>query len=93
MNPKNVVSPKSLMKLGEVLYENEDFAIASLLWGKKLRIGIRWNGKENELGYPNSRGRATWFVLPKAVALAYAETIGDAKMKHTIELSTEDSFV
>lgn len=93
MNPRDVVSPKYKMTLIEVLYENEDYAIASLLWENKLRIGIRWNGKGEKTGYPNSRGQATWFILPKAVALEYAKKIGDEKMICTIELSTEESFV
>lgn len=36
----------------------------------------------------------TSITIPDSVtSIGYAETIGDAKMKYTIELSTEDSFV
>jgi hypothetical protein len=31
------------------------------------RIGIRWNGREEqpEIGNPQSRGKPTWFVVPR----------------------------
>lgn len=53
------------------------YSVALLEWNKKKVIGIRWNITENEssdqrkingeaecLGEPNSRGNATWFILP-----------------------------
>ena len=29
--------------------------------------GIRWNGDENESGYPTARGYPVWFILPDEV--------------------------
>ncbi len=34
-------------------------------WDKKRRLAMRWNGtEERPAGNPQSRGIATWFVLP-----------------------------
>ena len=97
--PRNVTSPKSSVRNVNVLLDKGEwlFSIASLEWmenGKfEPRIGIRWNGcdtpgvKGSSKGTPHSRGYPTWFILPKEIALAYAESIGNIKMKKIIELA------
>lgn len=41
-----------------------------MTWDKQVgRIGVRWNGGEGEgVGNPQSRGVATWFILPEPIA-------------------------
>ncbi len=90
MQPNNVISPQRRLKLVKIIYECDSFSIASIIWDNVNRIGIRWNGKENEIGYPQSCGRPTWFILPKPVALAFVESIGDIEMKTIVQLSSDE---
>ena len=89
MRPENVIYPRKSIKDVKVLYtdETDNFSIASVLWNGDKRIAIRWNGGEDSLGYPQSRGKATWFILPQKVALAFAMSIGNAEMEQVIKAS------
>lgn len=49
-----------------VLYDNGAY---SAIWGNydgsdKRCLGVRWNGGEDELGYPNMAGNPVWYVEP-----------------------------
>ena len=90
MKPENVIYPLKNINDVKVIYTDEadNFSIASVLWNDKKRIAIRWNGSGNNLGYPQSRGKATWFILPQKVALAFAISIGNAEMEQVIKAST-----
>ena len=90
MKPENVIYPLKNIKNVKVLYtdETDNFSIASMLWNDNNRIAIRWNGSGDNLGYPQSRGKATWFILPQKVALAFAMSIGNAEMEQVIKAST-----
>lgn len=92
MKPENVIYPRNHIKKMQVLYTDEidNFSIASVLWDGNKRIAIRWNGSEESLGYPQSRGKATWFILPQKVALAFAISIGNAEMEQVIKASTSE---
>ena len=67
MNPKMVRSPKQLVKNLEVIYDGgeDSWSLVNLEWDKKPSLGIRWNGNEDSIGTPQSRGIPTWFILPK----------------------------
>lgn len=95
MRPEEVVYPRKNLKDVKVLYidETDDFSIASVLWKDDKRIAIRWNGSGSNLGYPQSRGRATWFILPQKVALAFALSIGNAEMAQIIKASASAPLV
>jgi hypothetical protein len=50
--------------------------------------GIRWNGDDDESGYPTARGYPVWFILPDEVERVLvpafevmAEVAGNARMK------------
>lgn len=92
MNPNEVVSPKSKIQQLEIIYDNKTFAIASMMWEGKKRIAIRWNGSKDNIGYPQSYGHPTWFIMPKEVALAYAQNLKNSKMENIIRASTDDPF-
>lgn len=68
IDPTKVVSPKALWKLGKVIFNDGkgSWSIAEGKWDGKSVLGIRWNGSDNVagVGNPQSRGCATWFVLP-----------------------------
>lgn len=90
MKPENVICPRKKIKDVKVLYtdETDNFSIAAVLWNNNKRIAIRWNGSGENLGYPQSRGNATWFIIPQKVALAFAISIGNAEMEQVIKAST-----
>lgn len=89
MKPEDVIYPRKRVNDVKVLYtdETDNFSIASVLWNDNKRIAIRWNGSGDSLGYPQSRGKATWFILPQKVALAFALSIDNAEMEQVIKAS------
>lgn len=42
------------------------------------------------LGYPQSYGYATWFIIQKDIELAFAQSIGNSKMASIITASTDE---
>ena len=58
-SPKNMVGGPYV-----VIYKDikERWAIVAMDWDGKRRLGIRWF--YGNKGYPNSRGNATWLVIP-----------------------------
>lgn len=73
-DPRSVDSPRAHWKLIEILRNGEqdghgddDAAIAIGEWDGDRVLAIRWNGTGTGagVGNPQSRGLATWFVLPK----------------------------
>lgn len=95
MNPNNVISPKNKVKQICSVFnqEQEGFALATLLYGESVRIGIRWNGEDAELGYPHSHGYATWFIIPKSVALSYAIKNDDKKMIEAFTNTIDEPYI
>jgi len=51
--------------------------VARVNWEDEDRIGIRWNGsaKDPGIGNPQSRGNATWFILPQELEDVILERI------------------
>ena len=88
MNPENVISPKTRIKEGTIkIIHNEgenQFSIATMIWDGEQRIAMRWNGSAQGKGYPLARGAAAWFIIPKAMALAFAEKIGNVELSFQI---------
>ncbi|MGH9345404.1 MAG: hypothetical protein ACRD19_16780 [Terriglobia bacterium] len=72
IDPKRVITPKNRLKSVDVLYNAGQgaWSAALLEFDEKERIGIRWNGSDDEpgIGNPQSRGRPTWFVVPDELA-------------------------
>lgn len=80
-DPKTVVSPRDCIQDVKVIYNGADdpgYSIAIVTWQGIRKIAIRWNISQREwdntnkqngsqicLGEPNSRGYATWFILPE----------------------------
>lgn len=78
IDPYTVLSPKNKLSNLKVVINNKDFSIATFIYGKTRKIGIRWNETApGNMGYPTSHGHPTWFVIPKEVALGYARDIND----------------
>lgn len=98
VNPEEVLSPKSrlsgeieVLVRGEVRGEDgksAPYSIASFTWDNAPVTGIRWDGTPGtkDSGNPQSRGIATWFVLPDPVAaviLKHLRTEGSMPTVHS----------
>lgn len=71
VKPEDVLSPKNRWRLRQVLHDSGEGGWSAAegqwdnegLWSDVL--AIRWNGTEGaEIGNPQSRGLATWFIVP-----------------------------
>lgn len=65
--PNEVTSPRQKWALIAVLDEGSEgqAALAVGLWDKTPVLAMRWNGNaKNPIGNPQSRGLATWFIVP-----------------------------
>lgn len=67
VEPVTVWAPKTSVRSLEILYNTgcNGWSVARINWEGKESIGIRWNGGNGPgIGNPQSRGNATWFILP-----------------------------
>lgn len=92
MDPHRVLSPRAKIGRDGLHYIQNfgDFSIAVLNWGRSERVGIRWNGAEEQKGFPTSSGYATWFILPKEVALSYVEKIKGVDLFKRIKATSDE---
>jgi hypothetical protein len=73
VDPLTVQSPKGRVSDVEVVYDkgpaHYSWSIATLKWDGKQAVGIRWNGEVGQpgSGTPQSRGNATWFIVPDEI--------------------------
>ena len=68
VSPEDANSPRQRWSLIAILdYGKTDRgALAIGRWDNKPVLAMRWNGTaENPIGNPQSRGLATWFILPE----------------------------
>jgi hypothetical protein len=73
IHPKDVTSPKGSLEDIEVIYNGGEnsWSLARMKWDNSPVIAMRWNGGSSNgrpsIGNPQSRGHATWFVVPDDV--------------------------
>lgn len=84
IDPSAVVAPKAYIRSVEVIHSTGDggWSVARVGWGVSQRIGIRWNGAEAGpgIGNPQSRGNATWFLLPEGLEKAVLNQVDELNM-------------
>jgi hypothetical protein len=84
VEPATVWAPKASIRSVEVLYNrgSGEWSAARVIWDGKERIGIRWNGGDDGpgIGNPQSRGNATWFILPSELEEVILNKIDDLAM-------------
>ena len=72
IDPKMVLAPKGRVGDLSVIHDGGEhsYSVARMTWDKHPgAIGVRWNGGQGEgVGNPQSRGVATWFILPEPIA-------------------------
>jgi len=100
-DPATVLSPKDCIQSVEVIFDGKDnptYSVAIVEWQGIKKIGVRWNINQREwsdqskqngkecLGEPNSRGYATWFMLPEGLvdSLIKNDELGE-KIKVALE--------
>jgi len=67
IEPETVWAPRASIRSVEVIYDKGpgQWAVARVNWEDEEKIGIRWNGGDGPgVGNPQSRGKATWFIVP-----------------------------
>ncbi|MDB5291875.1 MAG: hypothetical protein JWL69_3116 [Phycisphaerales bacterium] len=74
-----VTSPRRRWSLIQVLDDSKDpltCVLALGRWENQPKLALRWNGDaKNPIGNPQSRGLATWFILPARYNDAMIETL------------------
>ena len=84
VEPATVLAPKASVRSVEILYStgNGGWSVASVGWEGSERVGIRWYGAEDGpgIGNPQSRGNATWFILPEELEKAILDKVDDLSM-------------
>lgn len=83
IDPHTVISPKNKVSRVKVLFDrgpvDHSWSIARLTYDGNDCIGIRWNGdnKESKKGVPLANAHPVWFILPKEIAGAIEEKVGE----------------
>lgn len=72
IDPRSIRTPKNRITGNiDVLHDTGEWgwSLSRMIWDGKQVLGIRWNGSfsENNIGNPQSRGNATWFILPDEI--------------------------
>lgn len=86
VEPATVWAPKASIRSVEILFNSKPggpggWSVASIDWEGSEAIGIRWNGESGSgIGNPQSRGNATWFIVPEELKEAILTRIDDLAM-------------
>jgi hypothetical protein len=84
IEPATVLAPKASVRSVQILHStrNGGWSVARVGWEGSERIGIRWNGADDGpgIGNPQSRGNATWFILPQEFESVILDKIDELKM-------------
>lgn len=82
VKPHAVESPKSRWRLRQVLHDGGEggWSAAAGQWDNdglwEEVLAIRWNGGVgSEIGNPQSRGVATWFIVPTELESAIRQSV------------------
>jgi|SRR5208282_468896 hypothetical protein len=86
IEPATVWAPRASIRSVQILYNSRPggpggWSVASIDWEGSPALGIRWNGGEGSgIGNPQSRGNATWFILPDELQEVILNKIDDLLM-------------
>jgi|WetSurMetagenome_2_1015567.scaffolds.fasta_scaffold02563_9 hypothetical protein len=69
VNPSNFI-------VEHIVFENEDFSVVIGLWeGESRCMAMRWNGENNDPGYPKLFNNPVWFIVEKSLALPFLNSL------------------
>lgn len=83
VEPQTVCAPKACVRSVEVLYNTGlgGWSVARINWEGSETVGIRWNGDEGPgIGNPQSRGNATWFIVPEPLQEAILQKVEELSL-------------
>ena len=84
VEPSTVLAPKASVRSVEILHSTGSggWSVARVGWEGSQRVGIRWNGAKGGpgIGNPQSRGNATWFLLPEDLQGVILERVEELNM-------------
>jgi hypothetical protein len=77
-----------------VLYDDGEY---SAVWGRfrnssHRMLGVRWNGKEGEVGYPNQGGHPLWYVEPPFVERSIILGLGE-KLRRSPHIPQREQYL
>jgi len=74
MKPENV-NPGNY-KLDCVLFNNNFFSISYGFWeNEKKCLAMRWNGENNDPGYPKVFGNPMWFIIDDNLRVPFIQSL------------------
>lgn len=74
MKPENV-NPANFSIIN-ILFDNNKFSIAYGIWDNSNKcIAMRWNGEENDPGYPKVFGHPMWFIIDNDLRLPIIQSL------------------
>ena len=75
--PTNVNHPIFEVKEENILFQDARFSVAYSYYEDELRIGMRWNGEdeESDKGYPISRTRPSWMMFHDVLAIDFLKSM------------------
>lgn len=78
----SAVNPHNF-KVVEVIYNLNGFSVAWGIWEDEThRLAMRWNGEEDDQGYPKTFGNPVWFMLPQELSLPILQSLGAYQDSH-----------
>lgn len=76
-----MISSTSKFKVIEIIYNNNNFAIAKGYWGghrEKFSLACRWHEPDG-IGYPQTFGKPQWMLLPgEGLTVDMLDTLSDS---------------
>ena len=82
VNPHN-------FQVQQIVYNDGDFSIAQGKWEEgDMRIAMRWNGDENDAGYPKTFGNPVWFLIPDNLSVPLLRGVLGTEFSDTKAIAT-----
>ena len=84
VEPQTVFAPRTSVRAVDVICNTgpDGWSVARINWEGSEAIGIRWNGGDGPgIGNPQSRGNATWFIVPKPLQAAILEVAEELALR------------
>lgn len=63
MPPAEEVTPEKWENL-QVLFDDGSYSVAAGVFEGSRSLGVRWNGSDDDAGFPNQGGNPLWHVVP-----------------------------
>ena len=82
MPEPEVVNPHNF-DVQEIIYNLNGFSVAWGRWeGSSYGLAMRWNGEDEDQGYPKTFGHPVWFILPRDLSFPILQVINEHNEKY-----------